>query len=132
MAKPKATESGAQVAALGAAGTVLTAILDALDVGNVAFDEQGWVGVAAIAIGLVYRFAVKWLEARGGSVDEAAVDRLTDNVAEVLGQTRATSALLSHLGVPAAPQPQNADSAPTAPAAAASESNDDGLPDNAQ
>ena len=85
MAKSKATESGAQVAALGAAGTVLTAILDALDVGNVAFDEQGWVGVAAIAIGLVYRFAVKWLEARGGSADAAEIDKAVAAVNDVAG-----------------------------------------------
>ena len=77
MAKPKITESGAQIAGAGAVGTIITAALDAANVAGVAFEQQGWLGIAAIAIGLTYRAAVKWLEQRGGGeADDDAISRI--------------------------------------------------------
>ena len=79
--KPKVKESGAQVAAAGVIGTVITAALDLASVTEDAFSEQGILGVAAIGIGLLYRFACKWLETRNVTV-APTVEKKLDEVAD--------------------------------------------------
>ena len=76
--KPKVKETGVQVAAAGVIGTVLTAVLPAVDVAADAIDfgTHGWIGVAGVAIGVAYRGFCKWLDTRGFTIDEDAVDKI--------------------------------------------------------
>lgn len=107
MEKPKIQETGAQVAGAGVIGAVVTHALDIAEVTEGAFQSGGWASIAAIALGLTYRFAVKWLASRGGSTDEETLNRAAelanklwtersqegrDNLAEVLGHARSASA----------------------------------------
>lgn len=82
----KLTESGAQVAGLGAIGSIVTLGLDVANIAGVQFEQHGWLGVAAIAIGLAYRFAVKWLAAHGERLDADTVSRLEAAIETARGE----------------------------------------------
>ena len=76
--KPKIKETGAQVAATGAAGSLLTVALDIAQVSQDAFADGGWMGLVALGMGLAYRLGVKWLASYevelpdSGKLDEIA------------------------------------------------------------
>ena len=77
--KNKAKESGFQLIGAGAVGTVLAAVLDFANVvDTVDFDQHGWIGVAAVAIGAAYRGFCKYLDSKGIAVDEAKNEKVYD------------------------------------------------------
>lgn len=85
--KPKAKETGAQVAAAGAVSAILANVLphvlEVAEEAEQAFEAGGWSGIAAIAIGLTYRAYCKWLDSRGTPLDADAADRIADSAEQL-------------------------------------------------
>ena len=75
--KPKLPEIGGPVSAAGAIGTAISSGLHQAGIGDVDL-EHVVPSLVALFLGLVYRFAMKWLEQRGAVTDEEALNRAAE------------------------------------------------------
>ena len=74
---PKLPEIGGPVSAAGAIGTAISSGLHQAGIGDVDL-EHVIPSLVALFLGLVYRFAIKWLEQRGAVADEEVLNRAAE------------------------------------------------------